>query len=159
MALAYHVAFFTAINPAAWIFAAAFLGAAGLFAWQGVVRGRLRFAGGVPRAGAARAGALLVILALIAYPVASWVLGHRYPAAPTFGLPCPTTVFTLGVLLMASPPRPGPLFVVPLLWTLVGGAGAVLFGMPEDLVLPLAGAVAAAIQSRHLLTEVTAASG
>ena len=43
-ALAYHLAFFTRINLAAWVFAALFLGQAALFFWSGVVRGRLSFA-------------------------------------------------------------------------------------------------------------------
>jgi Family of unknown function (DUF6064) len=36
-ALAYHLAFFTRINPAAWVFAAMFLLQAGVFVWFGVV--------------------------------------------------------------------------------------------------------------------------
>src|SRR5690349_11192346 len=42
-ALAYHVAFFTRINPAAWLFAALFLGQAVLFFRAGVVQRRLSF--------------------------------------------------------------------------------------------------------------------
>ena len=38
-ALAYHAAFFTRINPAAWLFAALFLVQATAFFWSGVVRG------------------------------------------------------------------------------------------------------------------------
>ena len=41
--LAYHVAFLTRINPAAWLFAAMFLVQGGLLIWTGVVQGRLRF--------------------------------------------------------------------------------------------------------------------
>src|ERR1044071_1024050 len=40
-AVAYHIAFFTRINPAAWLFAAMFLAQAALFLWHGVVRGDL----------------------------------------------------------------------------------------------------------------------
>ena len=43
-ALAYHVAFFTRINPAAWAFAALFLLQAAAFLWFGVVQGGLSFA-------------------------------------------------------------------------------------------------------------------
>ena len=42
-ALAYHVAFFTRINPAAWLFAALFLGQAVLFFRVGVLQQRLSF--------------------------------------------------------------------------------------------------------------------
>src|SRR5215217_423958 len=40
-AMAYHVAFFTRINPAAWLFATIFLLQAALFFWLGVIRGQL----------------------------------------------------------------------------------------------------------------------
>jgi hypothetical protein len=156
MAIAYHLAIFAAINPAARIFALGFLAAAGVFAWQGAVRGRLRFEA---RAPSARAGLLLMALALVVYPAASWLLGHRYPATPTFGLPCPATIFTLGILLTAVRPRPGIAFAVPLVWTVIGGLGAVRLGMHEDLLLPLAGAVAAAIQSRDSLMYITVDPG
>ena len=43
-AMAYHVAFFTRINQAAWGFAALFLLQAAVFFWAGVVHGRLSFA-------------------------------------------------------------------------------------------------------------------
>ena len=42
-AIAYHLAFFTRINPAAWLFAAIFLLQAALFFWSGVIRGRHSF--------------------------------------------------------------------------------------------------------------------
>ncbi len=42
-ALAYHLAFFTAINPLAYAFAAVFMAGAAVFFWQGVVHRRLSF--------------------------------------------------------------------------------------------------------------------
>ncbi len=42
-ALAYHLAFFTAINPLAYVFAAVFMARAAVFFWQGVFRCRLNF--------------------------------------------------------------------------------------------------------------------
>ncbi len=42
-ALAYHLAFFTAINPLAYVFAAVFMAGAAVFFWQGVVGRRLHF--------------------------------------------------------------------------------------------------------------------
>src|SRR5512133_925784 len=43
MGIAYHFAFFAAINPAARLFGSVFLAGAVLFAWNGVFRNRLRF--------------------------------------------------------------------------------------------------------------------
>ena len=84
--LVYHALFFTAINPAAWLFAA-------LFVAQGVLfiafRSSARQA--VDRAGSTRrvVSSLLIVYSLI-YPVVVWADGFVYPRMPTFGVPCPT---------------------------------------------------------------------
>jgi hypothetical protein len=55
-----------------------------------------------------------------------------------FGVPCPTTIFTAGILMLARP-RIWPLSVIPVLWSAIGGSAAFLFGVAADLVLPIAG--------------------
>ena len=104
MAVAYHLAFFAAINPAASLFAALFAVAAGLFFRQGLRTAppRLAVRGGWRR----NVGLTLALYGLAVYPLLNPLFGHRFPAAPGFGLPCPTTLFTLGVLSLA-PPGPG----------------------------------------------------
>ena len=143
IALAYHLAFFARISPAAYGFAALYLAGAVVFIWQGVNRRRLifRWVGG-PKA---MAGAALIVFALVVYPVWSAYAAQPYPATPTFGLPCPTTIFTIGLLCFAVPPTPrGPL-IVPLLWCLVGAQAALLLGVQADLGLIAAGAVCVAL--------------
>jgi len=142
MAIAYHFAFFAAINPAARLFGAMFLLGAAAFVWVGAVRGRLRFA----LRGDARGwlGAGLIVFALLVYPAVGWSLGHRYPAAPTFGLPCPTTLFTIGVLMFVHGHVPRSVLAVPLLWTLVGSTAAFALGVYQDMGLLLAAGVAVA---------------
>jgi len=105
LALAYHLAFFWSINPAAPFFAGVSLAAAGAFAWFGGVRGALQFQQGMSARSAV--GLSMVMFALAVYPAIGEYIGHRYPALPTFGLPCPTAIFTLGVLLMAVPSLQG----------------------------------------------------
>lgn len=136
MGLAYHLAFFSAINPLAYAFAGLSLLGAAAFLWQGVLRRRLTFAW----VGGARGtvGSALLLFALAIYPLWSWFAGHRYPAMPTFGLPCPTTIFTLGLLAFAVPPFPRTPFVVPLLWCLIGVQAALFLGVPQDLGLLVA---------------------
>lgn len=142
MALAYHVAFFRAVNPAALAFAAAFLLAAALFVWHGVLHGALAFERPRSRARLALvAGMALTALAL--YPAIGLAAGHRYPAFATFGLPCPTTIFTLALLLSAARRAPLPVFVVPVAWSFVGAAAALRLGMHEDLLLAAIGVAAA----------------
>jgi hypothetical protein len=150
MGVAYHAAFFSAINPGAWLFAAVFVAGAAVFAWVGVARHGLRFS---PRAPWAPMGWALLALALLLYPAAGYFSGQRYPELPTFGLPCPTTIFTLALLQFAqSPPRR--VFVVPLAWAAVGGSAAFVLGVPQDLMLPVAGFACAArlLPKRALLT-------
>lgn len=143
MAIAYHFTYFSSINAAAWVFGAAFLLGGFAFVWSGVVKDRLAFR---PVAGVRGiAGAALVVFALVIYPAIGYLLGHRYPAAPTFGLPCPTTIFTLGLLLYAAHPVPRSVFVVPLLWAVVGSVAAFQLGVLEDLALLAAGLIVVVI--------------
>jgi hypothetical protein len=85
---------------------------------------------------------VLVIFALVVYPLTGYMLGHRYPAAPTFGLPCPTTIFTIGILLFAKPLLSRSVFIVTLLWALVGSSAAFALGVYQDLGLLVACVVA-----------------
>jgi hypothetical protein len=124
-ALAYHVAFFTRINPAAWLFAGLFVGQAVLFFRVGVVQRRLSFA---PWGNAWAPLAWGLIAYSLAYPL----------IIPTFGLPCPTTIFTAGVLMLATP-RCWSLSIVPVIWSAIGGSAAFLLGVPADVALPVAG--------------------
>jgi hypothetical protein len=135
---AYHLAFFTAINPLAHLFGAASLLAAAVFFWEGVVRGRLQFR--LARSLRSAVGGGLVVFALLAYPLWSTQAGHAYPQLPSFGLPCPTTLFTIGLLSLLVPPYPRSPFVVPVAWCLVGVQAAVLFGVTADLALLVAAA-------------------
>jgi hypothetical protein len=87
------------------------------------------------------AGVVLIVFALVVYPVWSAYTGHAYPATPTFGLPCPTTIFTMGVLCFAAPPLPRGVMIAPVLWCLVGAQAAFLLGVQPDLGLIAAGLV------------------
>jgi hypothetical protein len=135
--IAYHALHFTRINPAAWAFAGLFVVQALLFAAVAIRPGRLEFTWAWDR----RHAPAFVLLAYgLAYPFLSMLLVERYPRVPTFGVPCPTLLVTAGFLLTASP-VPRRLFPVPILWSLVGGAGAVLLGVPTDFMLYVAGAL------------------
>lgn len=147
VAVAYHFAYFTRINSAAWAFGAVSLLGCLWFVWVGVVQRRLHFA--LDRGVQAWAAGMLITFALVIYPWVGYVSGHRYPAAPTFGLPCPTTIFTIGVLLLARPPLVRSVFIVPLLWTLVGSSAAFTLGVYQDLGLLVACAAALVALTRR----------
>jgi hypothetical protein len=134
----YHLGYFTKINPLAWVFAAAFIYEGFMILSVGVVRAELRFRpGNVTAIG----GWLLIVVALALYPVTGYLLGQRYPGFPTFGAPCPTTIFSIGILSFAKGPGARRLLVIPILWAAVASYAAFALGVTEDLGLLLAGAI------------------
>lgn len=50
-------------------------------------------------------------------------------------MPCPTTIFTFGILLMARAPVPGVVLVAPMLWAAIGAVAAFSLGVTQDLAL------------------------
>jgi len=141
--VAYQLIFFAQVNPAARGFGAAFLLQAGLLGWAG--HGR-RVAFGWSRTTRAAMGLVLVAYAMLIYPLLGAASGHAYPASPVFGVtPCPTTIFTFGVLLLTQGIVPRWLLLMPVLWALVGTSAALQLGMREDLGLPVAALVAVAL--------------
>lgn len=139
LGFAYHFAFFSAINPLAWIFGGISLAGGAMFAWHGVFGRRLHFR--VHSGVRAASGSVMILFALFGYPLWAHLAGHRYPAFPTFGLPCPTTLFTVGMLTLLEAPYPRSVCVVPLLWCLVGAQAAFLLSVPQDLGLLVAAAL------------------
>jgi hypothetical protein len=134
-AMAYHVGFFTRINQAAWGFAALFLLQAAVFFWVGVVQARLSFA---PWRNAwASVGWGLVAYSLC-YPAINAAQHLSLSRIPTFGVPCPTMIFTAGMLMFATP-RSWRLSMIPVMWSVIGGSAAFLLGVSADYALPIAG--------------------
>ena len=147
--LAYHALHFSAINRAAYGFAALFVLQGLMLAWAGAAghpefRVRRGVRGGV--------GLGMIFYAMLLYPAIGALAGQSYPAMPVFGVaPCPLAIFTFGVLLLADP-LPLRLLIVPLLWSLVGGSAAFLLHVPQDWALLLSGILVAAallLDRRH----------
>ncbi len=137
MGAVYHLLFFRKINPAATVFGVAFLlEAVLLLAWALQTRELSFRPRHTPRAWA---GAGLLVFALVIYPRLAVTFGHFYPAQPTFGLPCPTTIVTLALLLWATPIPPWQVWAIPILWSGIGSSAAFLLGMREDFGLLIAG--------------------
>jgi hypothetical protein len=140
MGIMYHIVFFTAINKAAYLFGTLFIVEGCLILWQGVFRNKLSFHLSKNTYGIL--GFFLMLFALLIYPVLSYSLGHVYPANPTFGLPCPTTIFTFGVFLTTRKRIPMITLLIPILWALIGFSAAFSLGIKEDIALLLSGLIA-----------------
>jgi hypothetical protein len=146
--LAYHLAFFTLINPAAYGFAVLFV-AQGLLFFASALsdQGPSNVVGKNWRSALAMA---TIAYALIFYSVLGYLAGHGWPGAPVLGVaPCPTTIFTFGILMLAGPSIPRQLFVLPILWAFVGSTAAVLLGVPEDLGLLASAGALLAVRAHH----------
>lgn len=158
MGLVYHLTFFRRINPAATGFGLAFaLQAILLGVWAARFTGTFRPA----HRAASWVGALLLGYGFVVYPKLATAFGHTFPQRPTFGLPCPTTIVTLGLLLWAQPGAPWWVWTIPLLWSGIGGTAAFLLGIREDWGLVLAGVMVVITlahgkvqRRRHRLTTV-----
>jgi len=156
--LVYHVGFFSLINPAATTFGVVFV-LQGLLLLEAAWRGRLALgrAAGLRRA----LGGSLLVYAVVLYPALGLWLGERVLDLPAFGLtPCPVTLATLGVLLLAGGSARAWLYVVPVAWALIGGSAAVLLDTPQDwplLLAPLLLVVVAILDRRERQAAATAA--
>jgi hypothetical protein len=139
MGIAYHLVFFTGINRAAYVFGSLFVLQGLLFLYTGVFQSKLSFQWKPDRYRIT--GGLFFLYALIVYPILSHIMGHVYPKMPTFGLPCPTTILTFGLLLWASERVAKYILVIPFLWAVIGFSAAVNLKIREDLGLFIAGVV------------------
>jgi len=140
----YHLAFFTSINAAAYLFGVAFLIQGLLFLIFGCYRHQLSFR--PERSGYGITGGLLILYAMVIYPLLGALFGHAYPYAPMFGVaPCPATIFTFGLLLWTDKQVPKSLLVIPGLWALVGSTATLFLGVPEDAGLLVAGVAGMAL--------------
>jgi hypothetical protein len=143
MGVVYHLLFFAVINKAAYLFGVVFIQQGILFLISGVFRNKLSFKSR-PGVGGVTA-VIMLIYALVVYPLSGYFLGHAYPSSPTFGLPCPTTIFTFGLLLLSQNKISVNLLIIPLIWSVIGFTAAFKFGMLEDTGLLIAGILTAAM--------------
>ena len=138
MAFAYHLAFFARINPLARVFAVVFAAEGLLLAWRAARRASPELA--LRRTPRDLTGLAFALFGLVVYPLLNSLFGHRFPAAPGFGLPCPTTLFTLGILTLGKPRADRLLLVVPTAWSMLGLSAALNLGVRLDLSLVVAAA-------------------
>ncbi len=136
--VAYYLMHMAAIDFTAPALGVLFIIQGALLAWTGTLRGRLAWGFRADAFGWTGLG--LVVFAMAAYPLMAWLAGHGWPRAPMFGVaPCPTAVFTIGMLLLAHGRTPLHLVAIPVLGSLYCGTAAWLLKLPEDLAVPLAG--------------------
>ncbi len=135
--IVYHLGFFTSINKAAYFFGVLYIVQGLLFLFVGGLKRKLSFKFEFNFYGIV--GSFFILYALVIYPCLGYLLGHVYPKNPTFGLPCPTTIFTFGLLLWTDKKVPKYVLAIPLVWSIIGFGAALSLGVKEDYGLLIAG--------------------
>jgi hypothetical protein len=143
MGIVYHLIFFSAINKAAYLFGSLFIVQGILFFYLGVIKQKLNYEFLQNKWGVL--GLVLMLFALFIYPLLGYLFGHGYPLSPTFGVPCPTTIFSFGIFLWSTGGFPKVLLIIPFLWSLLGFSAATTLGIKEDTALLVAGFLTTAI--------------
>ena len=129
----YHFIFFTKINNAAYGFAILFILQAILFFYFGIMKHALHFRLATNAKGLT--AIIFFLYALIFYPLLGYSFGHIYPSMPTFGVPCPTTIYTFGLLLLLEGKVNKVLFIIPALWAVIGFTAALKLSILQDIGL------------------------
>lgn len=136
----YHLLFFSSINQGAILFEIFFIFQWLILFYAGVLKDKLSF--GFQFGWKGTIGFLFILFAMAVYPLLGSFFGHIYPRSPTFGLPCPATIFTFGLLLWSDKKVPWYVLPIPLMWSMIGFGAAFSLGILEDIGLPLAGTIA-----------------
>jgi hypothetical protein len=97
--------------------------------------------------------AWLLVTYALAYPAINAAQQLSLSRIPTFGVPCPSTIFTAGLLMLATP-RWRSLAIVPVISSFAGGSAAFLLDVRADYALRIAGlALAIFSTQRNSLTR------
>lgn len=151
--VAYHMLFFARINFAAGAFGLLFVLQGLLFLLTGAARGRLAFR--ITSDIGGWAGLAVIAVATVAYPLTG---DQEWPRIALVGVaPCPTVLFTFGMLLLAEGRVPWHLLAIPVLWSLVGGSAALALDIPQDIALPAVALLTVAIVIRKNRVSARAA--
>lgn len=87
-------------------------------------------------------GALMILYAMVIYPIIGFLSGYGYPRYPIFGTaPCPLTIFTVGLLQWSDRKIPLVIVVIPFIWALMGIMPVLALNVWADIGEVLSGIV------------------
>jgi hypothetical protein len=135
MGIVYHILFFSSINKAAYMFGAAFIVQGILFCVL-AFRNRLMF--DFKNTASNWISLFIILFGLIIYPLIGYLFGNSLVHTISFGLPCPTTIFTFGLLGLQSGNIKRRYMIIPLVWSFIGFFAAILMGVYQDVIMPIA---------------------
>ncbi|MEI6089943.1 MAG: DUF6064 family protein [bacterium] len=154
MGIAYHFTYFTSINKAAWGFGGLFVLQGVLFLLTGVVKPKFEYE--LNKTARSIIGEFLIIFGLLLYPAIGLIILGDMSKIISLGLPCPTTIFTFGFMILATARFPKYLLIIPSIWALIGLSAVFNFGIYQDLMLIVSAVTADFIILKYYKHEKTA---
>jgi hypothetical protein len=137
----FNLFYFSRLFPMAYLFVVLFILEGIILAMAGLFADRITFRVKADLFGLI--AAILIIYALMGYPLIANFTGRGYPHLLLAGMmPCPTAIFTLGLLLWTEKPIPKLVPVIPVVYALTGFV-PVKMGVIEDIGLIAGGFVTA----------------
>jgi hypothetical protein len=138
--IAYHFAFFTEINKAAFLFGGLFVLQGLFFLLETFSRKKLEFE--FSEKTMDFVAYFFLIFGIVIYPILLFFLENSLEMTITLGLPCPSTILTFGFLMLTSSKLSKYLLIIPALWTIVGTSAAINFGVYPDYLMPISALIA-----------------
>jgi hypothetical protein len=145
--VAYHLAFFTVINKAAYLFGSIFILQGLLILYNTLVKNRLIFRSALQTKD--YLGYFFIVYGLIIYPIISYLVEGSFERTIVMGLPCPSTIFTFGLFMLTRNKFPNYLLIIPSLWAVVGLSAAINIGVFQDIMILIAAITADIILIRR----------
>jgi len=138
--IAYHFAFFTEINKAAYVFGGFFVLQGLFFLIETFSRSKLEFEFNGKTID--YIAYFFIIFGLAIYPILLFYLENSLETTITLGLPCPSTILTFGFLMLSSSKLSRYLLIIPALWAIVGISAAIEFKVYPDYLMPVSALIA-----------------
>jgi hypothetical protein len=134
--IVYHIIFFTEINKASFIFGGISIVQGALILVATFSKDRFTF-NFEPHA-KHYLGYFFILFGLMIYPLIGYFIEGTFIRTITLGLPCPSTIFTFGFLMLTRDRIAKYLLVIPSLWAIVGLSAAVNFSVYQDFMMIVA---------------------
>jgi hypothetical protein len=138
--IVYHLVFFTVINKAAYFFGGLFILQGVLFLFDTFLRKKLEFEFKVQSKD--YIAYFFIVFGLIFYPVLIYFLENSPQTTITLGLPCPSTIFTFGLLMLTNVKFSKYLLIIPSIWAVIGTSAAFNFGVYPDYLMIISAIIA-----------------
>lgn len=128
----YHIGFFAVINPVARVFGTLFI-LEGLLILFSTFRNWLHFPFNYLMPD--YLGYFFIVFGGLIYPLIGLAIHIEPTQTISLGLPCPSTILTFGLFILARKQFPIHLIIIPVLWAIVGLFAAINFGVYQDIML------------------------